>query len=648
MQEDRPRAIGFFGHHGVGKTTLLDTLAHRLGLVDRPGRVDAGTSLLDSEPESVEHRLTAVLGVLTVQHEGVRYHLVDAPGYLELVADREAALAAVETAVVVVDAAAGLEVGAEQALDRAQALERAVMVVVNRLDRPNARFYAVLEQVRAILGPRAIPAAVPDVEGPGFGKVASLLGEEPVAGAETWYDALTDLAAESDDAVLERYLEGQPLTAAERRDGLTAAFRARRWVPVLPLAGLNGTGLDVLLACLPFSPPHPDTGRGTKALVFKTRTDPFVGRLSYLKVLAGSIRTDDVLTNSRTGQPEKIGGLLRLVGSRQVPVDRLEAGDIGAVAKTELRTGDSLLAGDATPADPPACPEPRYAQVVVPAGRVDEDKVGPALARLLEEDPGLRVEHEGSALVVVGQGEFHLQLVVERLKRKFGVSVSLTNPPIAYRETIRAKAKAEGKHKKQTGGHGQYGHVWLEIEPLEPGAFEFVDRIFGGVVPQQYRPAVEKGIREAMAEGVLAGYPVTGVRAILVDGSYHPVDSSELAFKIAGALAFKKAVEQARPVLLEPIGRLDVTVPRTLTGDVIGDLNRRRAHVLGVDSQGAEDVVHAEVPLAEVQRYAVDLRALTQGRGRFDLAFDHYQEAPPPVAQKVAQARQGAGVTPRG
>jgi elongation factor G len=249
---------------------------------------------------------------------------------------------------------------------------------------------------------------------------------------------------------------------------------------------------------------------------------------------------------------------------------------------------------------------------------------------------------------VVGQGEFHLQLVAERLKRKFGVTVSLANPPIAYRETIRAKAKAEGKHKKQTGGHGQYGHVWLEIEPLEPGAFEFVDRIFGGVVPQQYRPAVEKGIREAMAEGVLAGYPVTGVRAILVDGSYHPVDSSELAFKIAGALAFKKAVEQARPVLLEPIGRLDVVVPRTLTGDVIGDLNRRRAHVLGVDSQGPEDVIHAEVPLAEVQRYAVDLRALTQGRGRFELAFDHYQEAPPPVAQKVQQARQGAGVTPRG
>ncbi|MCL8206571.1 MAG: elongation factor G [Actinomycetia bacterium] len=645
MQEDRPRAIGFFGHHGVGKTTLLDTLAHRLGVVDRPGRVDAGTSLLDSEPESVEHRLTAVLGVLTVRHEGVRYHLVDAPGYLELVADREAALAAVETAVVVVDAAAGLEVGAEQALDRAQSLGRALMIIVNRLDRPNARFFAVLEQVRARLGAAVVPAAVPDAEGPGFGRVASLLGTDPVAGAESWYDALTDLAAESDDAVLERYLDGQPLSAEERLAGLAAAFRARRWVPVLPMAGLSGVGLDVLLTCLPLCPPL-NPGPGTRALVFKTRTDPFVGRLSYLKVLAGTIRSDDVLTNSRTGQGEKLGTLLQLVGSRQTPVDRLEAGDIGAVAKTELRTGDSLLADDASPADPPVCPEPRFAQVVIPAGRVDEDKVGPALGRLLEEDPGLRVEHEGSALLVVGQGEFHLQLVVERLKRKFGVTVSLANPPIPYRETIRAKAKAEGKHKKQTGGHGQYGHVWLEIEPLEPGAFEFVDRIFGGVVPQQYRPAVEKGIREAMAEGVLAGYPVTGVRAVLVDGSYHPVDSSELAFKIAGALAFKKAVEQARPVLLEPIGRLEVAVPRTLTGDVIGDLNRRRAHVLGVDSQGAEDVIHAEVPLAEVQRYAVDLRALSQGRGRFELAFDHYQEAPPAVAQKVTQARQGTGVTP--
>jgi elongation factor G len=676
------RNVAVVGHGGSGKTTLAEGLLHLAGETARLGRVDEGTSILDADPDAIRRRISVSASVAPVPWNGIRINLIDTPGYLDFQGDVRAALRVADAALFVVDAVAGVEVGTELTWRICDELGLPRMVFVNKMDRENASFSRTAEQLRGSFGAGLLPLLLP------IGAEASLRGAVDVLAeqallfqargavgpapvpedlrpeAEAARAALIEAAAEADDDLLARYLDGETLATAEIRAALRKAVHAGRTVPVLcgaagSLAGLRPLA-DAVVDLLP-SPADrgpvraedsktgqarecaPDPSAPPLALVWKTMADPYVGKLTIFRVYSGTIASDSQIYDATADATERVGQLYALCGKEQKPVQRVVAGDIGAVAKLQVtRTGDTLCdAAHPVRLAPPQFPRPVHVVAVEPKAKGDEDKISAALQRLQEEDPTLAVERnaETHQTLLSGLGELHLDVIMERLKRKFGVEVTAVPPRVPYRETIRGHGKAEGKHKKQTGGRGQYGHVFLEIDPLPRGqGFVFVDKIFGGAVPRQYIPAVEKGLRECMAEGVLAGYPVVDVQATLTDGSYHPVDSSEMAFKIAASLAFKKACQEAGPVLLEPIVDLEVTVPEEYLGDVMGDLNKKRGRIQGIDSRGAFSVVRAQVPHAEVFRYAIDLRSMTQGRGVFTLAFSHYEEVPAQVAQAVIEA----------
>ena len=627
------RNVAFLGHSGSGKSTLAEALLHAAKAIDRRGSVEEGTSFFEVEPEEISRQMSISLSFGRLRHRGAEITLVSTPGYLDFVAETRLSLELVEGAVLVVDAVSGVESGTESALAMLRETGTPFLVAVNKTDRDNADVGRVAADLRALLGP-----GVQLLTDPASG---SLLLE---AGApEDMRGPLVEAAVEGDDALLGRYLEGEEISVEDLLQGLAASVRSGSAHPVLGVSGLTGTGASELLDAMVLLLPPPEDRGGPAALrVLKTMADPFVGRLSLFKVMAGEARSDAHLTNVRLRKEERLSQLYRIHGKQKEPVPILVTGEIGAVAKLSDTTTWDVLAAEAgtPPMDPVAFPAPQFRLAVAAHSEADEEKLSSGLSRLIEEDPSLTIERpaDTNALLVAGYGEVHLEVLRERLKRKMGVSVDYSPPPVAYRETLRGTAKAEGKHKKQSGGHGQFGHVWLEVAPSQED-FVWVDKIFGGAVSVGYRPAVEKGVREAMAEGILAGFPLTGVKVTLYDGSEHPVDSSEMAFKIAGALAFRKAAQEASPVLLEPVMDITVTCPEELMGDVLGDLNKRRGRVLAMDASGERARLEAQVPQAELVRYAIDLRSLTGGRASFDQAFHGYQEVPGQIARQIIGER---------
>lgn len=677
------RNVALVAHSGAGKTSLGDAVLFNAKAIDRMGRVDEGTSTLDYEPDEIKRKITISTTVAHCEWQNTKINLVDTPGYADFIGDVKSGLRVVESAIVAVCATAGVEVGTENVWQFAD--ERALprMVVITKLDRENADFYKTIDAVRNTFGTKCAVIQLPIGSQDSFRGVVDLISmkayvydgsssgkfqEQDIPDdlketAENYRSELIEAAVESDDELIEKYLEGEELSEEEIRKGLRQGVAEGSVYPIICVSALKNVGikqmLDTIVAYLP-SPADIDRIEGkapgsdeTKelapkddaplsALVFKTTADPFVGKISLFRVYSGTMRSDGQVYNSNEDTTERVGQLFFMKGKQQEPVDQVSAGDIAAVAKLGVTgTGDTLC-DKSNPVVLPGInfPKPTLAMAMKPKAKGDEDKIGSGLARLTEEDPTIVVHRdaETAETIVEGLGEVHLEVTAERLKRKFGAEVVLDTPRIPYRETIRGTAKAEGKHKKQTGGRGQYGHVFLEISPLPPGGdFEFEDKIFGGAVPKQYIPAVEKGVRETLVEGVLAGYPLVDLKVTLYDGSYHPVDSSEMAFKIASSMALKKGVMDASPVLLEPIMDVEVTVPEYQMGDVMGDLNKRRGRILGMEPQGNKQVIKAQVPMAEMFKYAIDLRSITAGRGSFTMEFSHYEEVPAAISQQVIE-----------
>ncbi|HEX5366102.1 MAG TPA: elongation factor G [Acidimicrobiales bacterium] len=674
------RNVALVGHSGAGKTSLAEALLHRAGAVSRLGRVEDGTTTCDFDPEEQRRGISLSLAVAPFEWRDHKVNLIDTPGYADFTGEVAAALRVADLAVFVVDAVDGIDVQAEEAWRLARDLGLPRMVFLNKLDRERAGYDDALAALREQLGPGVAPLELPIGSESGFRGIADLLTDtariheggvartEPIpddmeALEQQVRETLVEGIVVADDGLLERYLDGDVPSPDELERTLHHGVAAATVFPVAIGSATAEIGIDRLADLLVEIGPSPadrpvtvTAGTGDPALrvevapdakdplafVFKTIADPYVGQLSLFRVLSGTVHADDHLVNSRTGADERLHGLLVLRGREQEPVSELVAGDIGAVAKlTGTATGDTLAPrGTPVRADPIPQPEPTLSVAVVPRTQADEDKLATALHRLVEEDPALRVERDDEThqTLLRGTGETHLQITLEKLTRKFGANVDTEPLRIAYRETVTsAVTGVEGRHKKQTGGHGQFGVCVIDLEPLPRGeGFSFASTVVGGAISRGYIAAVEKGIEEAMAAGGVYGYPVVDVAVTVTDGKEHPVDSSEMAFKVAGRLAFRAAMSQAGPVVLEPVSRLDVTVPAELQGDVMGDLNARRGRVQGTDTTpDGHQVVTALVPTSEIQRYAVELRSLTGGRGRFHAEHDHYDVLPAHLVDAV-------------
>jgi elongation factor G len=677
----RVRNVALIGHGQAGKTSVSEAMLYATGVVERLGSVDAGTTASDIDPEEVSRKISISLALLPCEWDGHRINLLDTPGYADFGGEVASALRVADGVVVVVDAVAGVQVQTERYSRAAVEQGSTRLIVIGKLDKENTDFARSLAEVRDRLGCNAVAVSLPigsqaglrgvvdlvkgvaymsadgkEVEGPIPEDMSGVVGE--------YREKLIEAAAEADDELMEKYLEEEALSPEEIVRGLRAAAIAGRVVPAVAVAATRMLGvralLDTIAADLP-APHEVGPAAGTKpgadgkeerapspdapfsALVFKTTADPYAGRLTYFRVYSGTVHSDVQVYNSTRGQRERIGPLLSLSGRKHQGVPSVSAGDVGLVAKLHATvTGDTLCdEGNPILLAGVALPTPAYSVAIKAKSRADEDKVGSALSRIVEEDPTVKysMNAETKETILSGMGDLHLEIVVDRLQRKFGVAVETGAPKIPYRETIRGRSRVQGRHRRQTGGRGQFGDVWVRLEPLPRGSgFEFVDEVRGGAVPRNFIPAAEKGIREALEHGVLAGYPLTDFRAILDDGSSHSVDSSDLAFKIAGSIALQKGAEEAGPVLLEPIVEVDVVVPAEQMGDVIGALNGKRGTILGMEPQGDSQVVRALVPLSEMATYASELRSVTGGRGSYTMRFAHYQEVPPHLAQPVIEA----------
>jgi elongation factor G len=679
VQQYPPTAIRnviLVGHSNSGKTSLSEAILFGAGAISRLGSVGEGTTSSDFEPESTRRKISTSLSVLPYEWAGCKVNLLDAPGYMDFSGEAKSGFRVVEGAVLSVCSSAGVEVGTEQNWNWAIESNMAKLVVVNKMDRENADFKRTLDSIQAKLNARCLPVQIPIGAEKSFKGVIDLVTRKAVGagGAEIpvptelkaeidkYREKLVEAAVETDDAVMNRYLEGDEVTNDEVYKGIKRATALGKLTPVLVLSSLSTIGVKALMdfinLCIPSPadvPPQVATqpageklganvNAALAALVFKTSADPFVGKLSYFRVYSGTFNSNSQLWNASKSAPERVGQLYLIRGKNQEPVAQVIAGDIGAVARlTATSTGDTIcLKEHLVVLQPLKLPQPMLSKAVYPKSKADLDKMSTALPKLNEEDPTITVRRdaETAEIVVTGLGETHLDVSAERMTRKFGVEVRLESPKIAYRETILTKVKADFKHKKQTGGHGQYGHVVLEVEPLPKNSgFEFAEKVVGGAVPKNFFPAVEKGVNEAKHEGVLAGYPITDVRATLVDGSSHPVDSSEIAFKIAAAQALKKGLTEGKSILLEPVANISISVPENYVGDIMSDLNTKRGRVMGMSPEGNVTVVKAQAPLAEVQRYSIDLRQITQGRGNYSLEYSHYEEVPSHITQKIVAAR---------
>ncbi|MBI4296590.1 MAG: elongation factor G [Chloroflexi bacterium] len=681
MQEyalENIRNVVLLSHSGAGKTSLSEAILFNTGVINRLGKVDDGSTTSDYDPEEIKRRISLNLSILpSPWGKDHKINFLDTPGYSDLIGEVRAGLRVSEGAVIVVCAAAGIEVGTEQVWAYCEEANLPRLIFINKMDRENADFYRTVAAIQSKFGAKCLPVQLPIGVQNTFQGVVNLLTRKSYAGTQategeapdtlqsqinTFREKLVEAIAEIDDKLIEKYLGGEELSLEELTTALKKAVRGGRIVPILTGSGLKNIGLPLLLeSAVNFLPSpaeseiaitggksptiKPGYDGSLATLVFKTSADPYVGKLSYLRVYSGIIESNSNIWNATRGEGERIGQLYTLRGKTQEPVPRLRAGDIGVVAKLGVtNTGDTLGNRDNPLKLPPVSfPAPVYSAAVYPKTKTDIDKMGNALARMVEEDQTVHIRRDPDTgeTIISGIGETHLAVVSDRMARKFGLGAELKTPKVPYRETITVPTKAEYKHRKQTGGHGQYGHVMMELEPLPIGTpSEFAEKVVGGSVPKNYFPAVEKGVNEGFKEGVLAGYPVTGVRAILYDGSYHPVDSSEICFKIAGAGALKKGLAQANPILLEPIMNIKVIVPEEYTGDIIGDLNTKRARVSGMNPHDGRNEIDAQVPLAEVQRYAIDLKSITQGRGTFTMSFSHYEVVPAHITQKIVAERQ--------
>ena len=680
MDIQQIRNVGIIAHGGAGKTTLAEALLFDAKATDRMGKVDDGSSNFDYDPEEIRRKITINTSFHHYAWDKVEVTLADTPGYINFEADTRSCLNVLDGAVLLVNAVSGVEVQTEKMWSLARGADVPVIAFVSKMDRERADPAKAVEEIADILKVPAVPVQLPIGKEAEFRGVIDLfrmkamvykgdtgeftLQEIPAdlaADASSAREKLVESCAESDDALIEKYLEGTALTDEEIRAGFRAGVRAMRFLPVLYGSALRNIAIQPVLDLVNFALPDPSyrgeiEGTNPKkkvaekrpiaanapfsAQVFKTLADPYAGKLSIFKIFSGTLTPDMSPLNSSKDAVERIGQILRLEGKKQKAVGSASAGEIVAVAKfKETSTGDTLCDPKAPIVfERPAPLEAVISFAVRPKTRNDEDKLGSSLARMIEEDPTLRFrkDPQTNEFILAGMGETHVEVAVEKLKRVYGVEVELRTQKIAYLETLKGKAEAQGKHKKQTGGRGQYGDCWIRLEPQPRGkGFEYVDGIVGGSIPRQYIPAVEKGIVERMSKGVIAGYPVVDVKATVFDGSFHNVDSSEMAFKIAGSLAFKKAALAAKPVLLEPIAEMEVVIPEENVGDIIGDLNGRRGRVLGVDALGKSQIVRCQVPLAEVLRYSSDLRSITSGRGQFTMKVSHYEEIPAAIAEKV-------------
>jgi elongation factor G len=678
------RNLVLLGHGGCGKTMLAEAMLFSTKAIDRFGKVDDGTSTMDHDPEEIKRKISIAAAMAPLEYKEHKVNLIDTPGFFDFVGEVKGAIRAADSACIVACAVSGVEVGTEKAWSYAEEQNLARIIVINKMDRENANFNGAVKALREKLGNHIIPVQIPIGAADKFQGVVDILKnqafvleggkmvEKPVpadlAGSiEEYKTMLMEAVAETDDDLLTKYLDGQALTPEELLGGARKGTIGGKLVPVLACSSLKQIGISTILdVALEFLPSPVDRGEITgvnpnskaeekrkpsdsepfSALVFKTMADPFVGKLTIFKIFSGVIKSDSQVFNASKGVSERIGQLFAIKGKTQEPVTELGAGDIGAVAKLQdTFTGNTLCDKDKpitfSPID---FPKPKLSLAVEPKAKGDEDKIGNGLARLTEEDPTFEVHKDTVTheIVASGMGDLHIEVITSKLHKKFGVDVTLKPPKISYKETIKGTVKSEGKHKKQSGGRGQYGHVWLELSPLPAGTgFEFVDKIFGGSVPRNYIPAVEKGIHETLEKGVLAGYPVVDIRVTLYDGSYHPVDSSEMAFKIAASLGFKKGFMEAKPILLEPIMRVVVTVPEEYMGDIIGDLNKKRGKILGMEREGKFQIVKSLAPQTELAKYAIDLRSMTQGRADFTLEFDHYEEVPSHQAEAIiAEAKK--------
>jgi elongation factor G len=674
------RSVVLAGHAGSGKTTLAEQLLFEAGAIPRLGRVDDGTAHLDFEPEEQKRRESLSLAVGTFERDGTRISLLDTPGYPDFVADVIEAFAATDGAVFVMDASAGVEAGLEQAVAIGRGTGTAACFFINKADRENADPTAALDRLRASFGNKIAPlqlaiGAAESFNGyvdlvhrkayrwDGSREVEMPIPDELVGEVARRRDQLLEAAAEADDDVLTKYLEGEEIADAELEACLRKGVKESILAPVLVGSAARGIGLqglqDAIVRYLPSpadEPPVVATDKGGATVevaadeagplvvrVFKTTADPFVGRLTYLRVLSGTLRSQAHVWNATRSEDERIGQLLLLHGKDQEPIGELKAGEIGAVAKLAVtETGDTLSTKERPlVVAPPEFPEPSLMVAIEPQTKGDLDKMGPALARMLEEEPTVRLERSATGEQVLRtMGEAHTAVIIERLKRKFGAAIATHTPKVPYRETIRGTTQVHGRYKKQTGGHGMFGDVWLELEPNPDGGVEFAERVVGGAVPKGFFAGVEKGVREAAAEGVLAGYPLSDFRATLYDGSFHPVDSNELSFKIAASMALKDGVHHAKPALLEPIMSVEIRIPEAYMGEVNRDLNGRRGRVLGMDTDGELQVISAHVPQAELFNYATELRSLAQGRGSFSATLDHYEDVPGHIAEKVIETHR--------
>jgi elongation factor G len=665
------RNVAVVGHRGTGKTSLVEALLFQAGATNRLGSVEQGTSVADWEEEEHKRQMSLSAGLCHLEWQGRKVNLIDTPGDPGFQADTLAALNVVEGALMVVNGVAGVEVQTSRLWERCEALELSRVLFVNMLDRERADFFAALDGIREQLSDRCFAIQIPigaehelagvvdllhmraymDPSGarePGPVEIPAEVAEQ----ANEYRTKLIDAVVETDEALMERYLEGEEIGGEELAGALKNAVASDEIFPVACGVATKNLGttavLDLIVEGIPSPAKKPlkieAPENGTAAFVFKTVADPFAGRITIFRVLAGEVTPDSTLVNSRTHGKERLGQLLLLQGKEHTPATSgFAAGDIGAIAKLkETTTADLLLSQDA-PVAPPEIdfPQPVMSFAITPKTKGDEEKVASALRRLAEEDSTLTIrrdEQTGEQLLG-GLSQMHVEVAVERMKRRFGADVELHQPRVPYLETIRQESRAQGRYKKQTGGRGQFGDCHIVLEPLEGHeGYEFVDEIVGGVIPQGFRPAVDKGIQEAMQSGELAGAPVQGIRVRLVDGSYHTVDSSEMAFKIAGSLAFKAAYEKANPALLEPIMALEATAPDDAVGAVNGDLNSRRGRLLGMEPRGGGmTTIRAEVPMAEILTYSQSLTSLTGGRGDYTLSFLRYEEVPPHVAQKIIE-----------
>ncbi len=679
----RIRNVALVGHRGSGKTSLHEALLYTAGAANRLGKVTDGTTFSDADPDEKARQMSISAALATFEWQDRKVNLIDTPGEPSFVADALGSLRVCESAIFVVNAVMGVEVSTQRLWQRAAELDLARLVFVNMLDRERADFFRTLESLKASFGPHVVATEIPigsehevsgvidlvdmkayAYDGDGRDNCREIpIPQELAEEAQTYRERLMDEVAENSDALMERYLEGAEISHQEIVDALKEGTNHGALFPVTCGVATRNLAVNRLLDAIVEDLPSPVKHGGLEvagmtleaveeadlyAYVFKTRADPFAGRINLFRVYQGVMRHDSHVLNTRAHAKERIGQLLTFNGRETIHADEFGPGDIGAVAKLkETRSGDWLAARD-EPIEMPSIPLPApvMAFAIEPRTKGDEDKVFTALRRLQEEDPtiDLHRDEQTGEQIVAGLSQIHVEVVIARLSERFGAEVTLKPPRVPYRETIRAGAKAHGRHKKQSGGRGQFGDCRIEIEPLEAGAgFEFVNAIRGGAIPGGFIPAVERGVVEAMEHGAVAGYPVKDVRVRLVDGSYHSVDSSEMAFKVAGSHAMRDALEHARPVLLEPIMQVAVTVPEDSVGDVIGDLNSRRGRPLGMEPAGGMTEVRAEVPMAEMLAYAPDLRAITGGQGEFAMEFDHYEEVPPHLAGRVVeQAREEA------